>query len=186
VKIPKIHLSLVIAAVVLFVALSGTALAATSGFILHGGAGNKANVTKYGQLLATEASPGDHVNRLITVNDSQCTSVYPIPAGKAFVITDVTFYMEPDTSQIGQAALFTNGCIGTFTGIEGLSSEAATVSYQLGPGMVVPGGTTMYAYGFYTHAQALISGYLVPAADAASATLPHAPLMRASRVSRGR
>jgi len=163
---PQINSSLVIAVVALFVALSGTALAATSTFELRSGSGSAtATVDSAGQILTSQVSPAEFVN-FGGALASGCTDLDKVPKGHALIITDVDYNFDTESAEFSAAALLHEKSCTVDLNLEATPSAApSTVSIHLSAGAVVPGGTDVDSTCLFCSGYVEVHGYLVPASS---------------------
>ena len=122
---------------------------------------NKAGVNGAGQLLAVQSNPRNLVEVLGAGGNSTCESIYTVPAGKALIITSVTFYLQPSSVDAAEIDLRDNCSPRVIAA--GISAERAVQTQTLGAGVAIPTGHTVGAASFNGVVGALMFyGYLVP------------------------
>ncbi|MBV9484528.1 MAG: hypothetical protein JO246_00560 [Frankiaceae bacterium] len=166
----------------LVVALSGTAYAATATVVaIQGGGGtNLAKVTNSGQLLAVPAVPTNLFN-VFLYGGGSCTPSYMPPAGKALVITAVTFFNHPATSP-GELDLYSGDCAQFLTAAVSPTDQSSTQSFP--SGLVVRGGQGLTLATVTDNGSAVVSGYFVPASTVPAAPASHKTAPRRSVTTR--
>ncbi len=131
---------------------------------------NQAAVTREGQILGVETSPGAiREIRTSGATGLGCLNFFTVPAGKAFVIRDVTTSTDGTGSE-SIAIWPSKGCAGNV--MLSLPVPAGGVSaIPLDPGFALASGASISIQGFGgSFARADIFGYLVPASDVPATT----------------
>jgi hypothetical protein len=131
-----------------------------------------AGITRAGQLLVTETKP-TAVRVILTAagSSSACQSPYTVPAGKAFIITEV-IGSNSSASEGSFAMMATNNCSGEpMLGLYALPVAAySVVTVPFSPGYAVASGGSISVVGGQATVAIEIIGYLVPATDAPTTT----------------
>jgi hypothetical protein len=158
--------------------------AATAGLVTIQGSGgtNKANVTKAGQLQATEGGAGSAV---IAYGTPNCSSggFYTVPKGKALIVTGANFYnvaSGPGTVNMNlYAGPRASPCDSLLT--LGLSTSDLSLNQAFHPGIPVPAGDALGAVEINDSGSLQVYGYLVPAAAVPAGALRNLPSVHAGR-----
>ncbi|MDT4942449.1 MAG: hypothetical protein QOJ34_2538 [Pseudonocardiales bacterium] len=138
--------------------------AAASSTVAIGNTGNgfTATVTNNHQLLTTTVAP-NNVVRAYGASLNNCSAVYTPPAGKAIVVTSVTYDMFTSTAPGSRNfAYLTNGaCTIPYDAVDtDLAHETETRTFPIGLPMASVGIFGQTPTGI---AGAYITGYLIPA-----------------------
>jgi hypothetical protein len=129
-----------------------------------------AGVTAQGQLLATAISPS-HVVRIGSGSLSGCASIYTPPAGKAIVVTSVTYTAGSGTAGVEYfGGLGPASCTAIYDQIDGVA-KFDTIQHTF------PSGLPMSQISLTNNGAGLINvfivGYLIDATSLPSAALSH-------------
>jgi hypothetical protein len=141
---------------------------------------HKAGVTGASQLLVAKANPSSAV---VVFGFTSCASggIYKVPAGKALIITGVSFHnggANPATYNdldlyVGHAS---TPCSGAKFVAASLRTEQYGNEYQAyDPGIPVPAGSALGLTGFNETGSVHVYGYLVPASTVPSTALDGLP-----------
>jgi hypothetical protein len=134
--------------------------------------------TPAGQVKVALASPADAV---VVVGTPHCPAgeVYNVPAGKALVITSVTFLNLAVTSGTPHTLELVTGPVATpcfrIVAIAGATQGVETHTQAFNPGIPVPAGDALGISGSNDDGDVLIYGYLVPAAAVPASVLKRLP-----------
>lgn len=147
--------------------------AAASSTVAVGNTGNgvTAFVTSDHQLLTTPISPKDVIHRFVGATGGvHCTPVYTPPAGKAVVVTSISYDLGSGTAGTEEWAELTDSGCGAIYDIGDTTQGYDTQQH------VFAAGVPMQSVGVYVGsnatAYATIDGYLVPASQLPAAAQP--------------
>jgi hypothetical protein len=180
----------VLGLVALFVALGGTALAATGQLVNIADKTTAANVARVdaagklyvgdgagaltvdGTVAASPVPPKVSVASIGYASAAGCSTVYSPPAGKTLVLTGLTVQVNRSSGgTFAEVDLFKDTSCGTaFDFVTNYSAEDIIQrSRDYGPGVVLPDGFGSYAYG--SSGVISFNGYLVPDGSATASSL---------------
>jgi hypothetical protein len=164
------------------------AVAATIGAVKLVGADNvTAQVTRAGQLETAIAQPTTfRAFYDLNLGGSTCDTVYTAPAGYSLIVQQVTIDVFADTTPGSgdTVSVATDNNCQNLLFDDNPPSNGASV-FPLGPGIVVPAGHSLYAIAKdNVEAEIYGYGYLVPVADAPSATQSTLGIVRANSARR--
>jgi hypothetical protein len=157
------------------IAAPAAAVAATITAVnIIGPNGVRAQVSAAGQLETTPASPSSlRVFYKLGIAGDLCTPIYTAPPGTSLILQQVSVdvFADPSPGSGDTIALSTDDQCQNLLFDDNPSTIGATV-FPLGPGIVVPGGHSLYAIGKdLVEGEVYGYGYVVPVADAPTPTL---------------
>lgn len=131
----------------------------------------EAAVNKAGQLLTGQAAPSNYKS-IFMLSTTDCTTPgFTVPAGKALIVSETTFFLFNNTPGSGVDILLTTGAPGTCTAFvaAGATSNAVeTVNQSYPTGIPIPTGTELHAVSEGDGGGSMfVYGYLVPAGSVA-------------------
>ena len=165
--------------------------AATSTVAIGNTANSKtATVTSSGQLLTVTVDPKSMVRGTGYLSSSQnCWSVYTPPAGKALVVTSVTYTVAYATEGVNNSMYLTNANCSAFYDVAYSDHATDTMFHPFPTGLPLAslGVYVLPSYGENTENDVAFTGYLGPATSLPTATpqgvVPAAPPERQQRLS---
>lgn len=160
--------------------------------IQGGGSSNKAKVSSTGQLSVNpnlaktgadqvEAAPADPGQAVVLLATPKCAAggIYTVPAGKALIVTGVTFYNAASTANVAHeldldAGPAASPCLSVLAaGIAPSSEDRISQNQAFSPGIPVPAGDALGVPAVNDLGTVEFYGYLVPKADVPAGALPH-------------
>ena len=119
-----------------------------------------ATVTSTHQLETTLTAPNNVVVAGNSINANTCGAVYTPPAGKAIMVTEITYVIGAGTTGANIAELAPAGC-GTVYDLMAIESGVETQSHTFPTGLPMP--NVYVANTCNCAVETTISGYLIPA-----------------------
>jgi hypothetical protein len=178
---PSRGVSLLLGFVIAALIIPGVAVATTNLVtIANSNQSRTAQVTASNQLQVAPASAAETVETLVRPT-CDAGGAYTVPAGKALIITSVTFYNLAEAARLNELDLMggplSSPCSSFLAA--GIANGETVSSWQgYNPGIPVPAGDSLGMLDTNDSGSAHVLGYLVPAAAVpanALANLPRAP-----------
>ena len=172
--LPNIHMSngawIFASAVAVAIIAPGVYAAATSVVAIGNPTGNfTAYVTQAHQLQTGLTAPNNVVQTAAAIPTGTCVIVYTPPAGKAIVVTQITYDLGTGTQGIGSSAVLENGgCNGAYDFAD-TSQAYEAQSHTFPTGLPMPSVAVRSTGTGNGQILVAISGYLIPATELPSA-----------------